>query len=163
MVATTEEIGTSIEIESISWQRGTTGNTSTSDYSNFRIYLGYCPLDFLGTTFMDNYITNTRTLVHQSDTESISVEEGEWFTIELDSPFWYNGVDNLIMEVVWDSGTGDPSIYGFNTPMTPTSLKSASSTGEIGFLSSIRCQFMLLGTEQLENGTFAGIKVLLGQ
>ncbi len=162
MVARADEIGSAMEIESLSWQRGTTGNTSSSDYGNFRIYLGYCSEEVLGTTFMDNYVANSRTLVHQSDTESISVEEGEWFTIELDSHFWFNGVDNLIMEVVWDSGTGDPSIYGFNTPMAPVSLKSPSSTGETGFLSSFRCQFMLNGTMMLEAGTFGSIKVILG-
>lgn len=151
-----------MEIQSISWQRGTTGYASTADFGNFRIYLGYCPDDMLTTSFTDNYIPLSRTLVHQEDIQTISAEEDQWFTITLDSPFWYNGVDNLLMEVVWDSGTSNPSVYEFDTPMTPVCLKSASSSGETGFLSSSRCQFMIEGTLEMETGTFAGIKVILG-
>lgn len=163
MVARAREIGSAIEIESISWQRGVSGNTSSSDYENFRIYMGYCPKEYLGTDFINNYTPGSRTLVLQANTLSIAAEPDEWFTVDLDSSFWYNGEDNLILEVVWDSGTGDPSIRQFNTPQTPASLKSADSSGEKGFLSSLRCQFMLNGTMKLDSGTFASIKVILGQ
>ncbi|MCP4646684.1 MAG: hypothetical protein GY852_02970 [bacterium] len=162
MVATTEEIGNAILIESISWQRGTTGISSTGSYNDFNIYLGYTSLEMLSTEFADNFIPQSRTLVHHNDPQPISAEPDEWFTIELDSPFWYNGQDNLILEITWSTGTGNPSTYEFNTPMTPVCLKSADPQGESGFLSSMRCQFMLNGTQELENGTFASVKVLLG-
>lgn len=152
-----------MEVQSISWQRGTTGPASSADFTNFRIYLGYCAEDMLSTTFEDNYIPLSRTLVRHADSQNVTAEEGDWFTIPLDSPFWYNGVDNLVMEVIWDSGTGNPSVYEFNTPMTPVSLKSASSSGETGFLSSNRCQFMLEGVQELSPNTFAGVKIVLGE
>lgn len=161
MVATADEIGDAMEVESVSWHRGTTGFVSTATYYNLRIYMGYSPLNVLGTTFAENYVPLSRTLVYSGDA-TISAEEDEWFTIPLDSPFWYNGSDFFIMEVIWDSGTGNPSCYEFNTPMTPSSLKSPDPNGETGFLSSMRCQFMLDGSQALENGTFASIKVLLG-
>lgn len=162
MVATVEEIGTAIEIVSISWQRGTTGVGPDGLYTDFEIYLGYCPSDMLTTEFADNYLPGSRTLVHQDLTQTISAAEDEWFTITLDSPFWYSAEHNLIMELVWTSGTGNPSVYEFNTPFTPVSLKSADPYGGSGFLSSMRNQFMLEGTESLEAGTFGSIKVLLG-
>ena len=161
MVATADEIGDAIEVTSLGWHRGT-GGTPTASFNNFNIYMGYCSDGMLGTNFMANYIENTRTLVHHSG--SITVAEGtdEWFTIELDSPFWYNGEQNLILEVVWDGGSGSVHNYFFNTEETPVRLKSAEPDAETGFLSSMRCQFMLIGSQQLESGTFASVKVLLG-
>ncbi len=162
MIATEAEIGDAIEITSLGWHRGT-GGTPTASFNNFNIYLGYCPAEILGPIFADNYVPNTITLVHHSD--SIVVAEGtdDWFYIDLDTPFWYSGEGTLLMEIVWDSGSGSVQNYHFNTPMMPMRLKSASPTGETGFLSSMRCEFMLEGTQALENGTFASIKVRLGQ
>ena len=162
MVATAEEIGDAILIESISWKRGTTGTTSDGSYNDFNIYLGYTDLDMLTTEFNENYTPLSRTLVHHRDPQTLSAEPEEWFTIELDSPFWYNGVDNMIMEITWNTSSGNPSSYEFNTPMTPVSVKSADPVGNSGFLSSMRCQFMLDGTQSLENGTWASVKVLVG-
>lgn len=161
MIAKADEIGDAIEVTSIGWHRAS-GGTPTAAFNKFRIYMGYCPNDVLGTNFLDNYIEGTRTEVHYSN--SITVAEGteEWFYIDLDTPFWYDGTQNLILEVVWDSGSGSVHNYFFNTEGMPMRLKSAEPDAETGFLSSLRCQFMLLGTEQLENGTFASIKVLLG-
>ncbi len=161
MVATADEIGDAIEIGSVSWRRGTTGPVSSATYTNFRIYMGYAPSHMLGTSFAENFVPLSRTLVY-SGNPTVTAEEDDWFSIPLDSPFWYNGSDIFIMEIIWDSGTGNPSCYEFNTPMTPSSLKSPDPNGDMGFLSSMRCQFMLDGTQELESGTFASIKVLLG-
>jgi len=150
-----------MEIVSLSWHRGT-GGTPTASFTDFNIYLGYCPDDILGTEFDANYIEGSRTLVHHSDNITVAEGTDEWFTIDLDSPYWYDGSGNLIMEITWGSGSGSVRNYQFDTPMTPVLLKSPVPDGEVGFLSSIRCQFMLEGIQQLETGTFAGIKVLLG-
>ena len=156
-----DEIGEAIEVTSIGWHRAA-GGTPSATFNKFQIFMGYCPNDLLDTNFMDNYIENTRTEVHFSS--SINVAEGgdEWFYIDLDTPFWYDGTQNLILEVVWESGSGSVHNYFFDTPGAPMRLKSAEPYAETGFLSSLRCQFMLVGTEQLENGTFASVKVLLG-
>lgn len=161
MIANADEIGDAIEITSIGWHRGT-GGTPTASFNNFNIYLGYCPEDMLGTNFMDNYTEGSRTLVKHSG--SIIVAEGtdDWFTIDLDTPFWYNGEGSLILEVVWSSGSGSVHNYFFDAPGSPMRLKSAEPEAATGFLSSMRCQFMLNGSQALENGTFASVKVLLG-
>lgn len=162
MIAKADEIGDAIEISSIGWHRGT-GGTPTASFNNFNIYLGYCPEDMLGTNFMDNYTEGSRVLVKHS--ASIIVAEGtdDWFTIDLDDPFWYNGEGNLILEVEWDSGSGSVHNYFFETTGYPMRLKAAESGAETGFLSSSRCQFMLIGTAALESDTFGAIKVILGQ
>ncbi len=161
MVAKADEIGSPIEVSSISWHRAA-GGTPTASFNNFNIYMGYCPQEMLGTSFMDNYIQDSRTLVHHSG--SITVAEGtdEWFTIELDTPFSYDGEGSLILEVAWSSGSGSVHNYFFDAPGSPMRLKSAEPEAATGILSSSRCQFMLNGTQALENGTWASVKILLG-
>lgn len=163
MVATAEEIGSAMEIQSISWQRGTSGFSSSGTYNDLRIYLGYSSEDMLSTSFSNNYTPLSRTMVYQNDAGTISAEENEWFELVLDTPFWYNGVDNLILEISWESGTGNPSVYHFDTPMTPVSLKSADPSGDQGFLSSTRSMFMLSGSQDLSPSTFGSVKVILGK
>ena len=161
MVATADEVGNAIEVTSIGWHRGT-GGTTTSSFNNFNIYMGYCPEEMLTTNFMDNYVAGTRILVHHSDNIIVAEGTDDWFYIDLDTPFWYNGEESLILEVTWDSGSGSVHNYLFDNPGIPMRLKSAIPDGQTGFLSSIRCQFMLEGNMELESGTFASIKVLLG-
>lgn len=161
MVATAEEIGTAVEITSIGWHRGT-GGTPTASFGNLNIYLGYCPNETLGTSFLENYVQNSRTLVHHSDDITVAEGTDDWFYIDLDTPFWYNGTGNLIMEITWDNGSGSVQNYHFDTPMTPTRLKSADPLGETGFLSSVRCQFMLEGSQELSPGSFGRVKIIMG-
>ena len=162
MIAKADEIGDAIEISSIGWHRGP-GGTATASFNNFNIYMGYCSEDMLGTNFIDNYIEGSRVLVKHS--ANITVAEGtdEWFTIDLDTPFFYNGTGNLILEVVWESGSGSVHNYFFDAAGYPMRLKSAEPDAETGFLSSLRCQFMLIGTSALETDTFGAIKIILGQ
>lgn len=161
MVASADEIGDAIIVSSLGWHRAE-GGTPTAAFTDFQIYLGYCPDEMLGTVFMDNYVENSRTLVFQRDAITVAEGTDEWFYIELDEPFWYNGEGNLIMEISWESGSGSVQNYFFNAPGIPKMLKSAEATAETGFLSSLRCQFMLEGTQLLDAGTFASIKILLG-
>ncbi|MCP4646685.1 MAG: hypothetical protein GY852_02975 [bacterium] len=116
----------------------------------------------LGTNFQNNYIDGTRTLVKHSN--NITVAEGgdEWFMIDLDTPFFYDGEGSLVLEVAWNSGSGSVHNYFFDTPGSPMRLKSAEPYAETGFLSSLRCQFMLEGTQQLDGETFAAVKLILG-
>ena len=162
MIAQADEIGDAIEISSIGWHRGP-GGTATASFNNFNIYLGYCPEDMLGTNFMDNYIEGSRVLVKHSGNITVAQGTDEWFTIDLDTPFFYNGEGNLILEVEWDSGSGSVHNYFFDTAGYPMRLKATESGAKTGDLSSLRCQFMLIGTSALESSTFGAIKVILGQ
>ena len=161
MVARDEEIGTALEIETIHWHHTATGDSSAT-FEDFNIYLAYCPDDVLSTVFEDNYVPNSKTLVFHRDDLTVAVYGSEWFALDLDAPFWYDGEGNLILEVTWAGGSGSIHNYLFNTPMTPCCLKAPTPDGPTGFLSSMRCQFMLEGTLMLAPATFGSIKVLLG-
>lgn len=161
MIATDEEIGTALEIETIHWHHTATGDT-TATFEDFNIYLAYCPNEVLGTVFEDNYTPGSKTLVYHRDNLEMEVYGSEWFPLELDSPFWYDGQNNLILEVTWAGGAGSIHNYLFNTPYSPCRLKAPTPDGPTGFLSSMRCQFMLEGTLMLRPATFGSIKVMLG-
>jgi hypothetical protein len=150
-------------IESISWLRtNPESGDSTAAFPEFELYMGLCSGDYLGTEFLDNYIPGTRTLVYSSNPLQVSADPGEWYTIELQTPFWYNGQDNLLLELCWINGTGSFHTYAWNSPGVPRSLKSPTPDGPTGFLSSMMSQLMLDGTTGLSPATFAQVKVRLG-
>jgi len=76
-------------------------------YNNLKIYLSHKSTGGLSSTFANNYGTD-RTLVFSKSTYSWSksTAAAEWKTITLDSTFRYNGRDNIVMEVVYSSGSG---------------------------------------------------------
>lgn len=150
-------------IESVSWQRSSTGSgDSTASFPQFELYMGLSAQDWLGTEFDENYIPGTRILVFDSDPLTVSADPGGWFTLELETPFWYNGNDNLLLELDWLDATGSFHTYLWNSPGVPRSLKAPTPDGPTGFLSSMMSELMLDGTTLLDSGTFAEIKVLLG-
>ena len=150
-------------IESISWQRVSEGTgDSVATFPGFELYVGLCDQDYLGTEFDDNFIPGSKTLVFSADPLAVSGEPGDWFTIDLDSPYWYNGQDNLLIELSWNGGTGSFHTYMWNSPGVPRSLKAPTPDGPTGFLSSTMSELMLDGVEGLPEATFGHIKVVLG-
>lgn len=67
-----------------------------------------------------------------------------------------------MFEPSWSDAEGSIHDYLFDTPMNPVSLRAPAKDGGTGFLSSMRCQFVLQGQMSLVQGTFGGIKALLG-
>jgi len=158
-----EEIGDAMTIETISWQRGPAGSSDAS-FNGFEIYMGLCASDMLGTTFDDNYIPGSRTLVYKTPYLEVSANPDEWIDITLDTPYWYNGVDNLLIEVLWNSGSGTVYAYIWNTSgTTPRSVKSAVSSSPDGFLSPSLSELMLDGPSALDQTTFGAIKALFAE
>ena len=131
---------------------------------SFTMYLGYCAEDTLDLDFQSNYTPGSKTLVFSADPLQLTASgTGDWVTIELDEPFWYNGVDNLIIDCQWNNANDDNSfyasqwasarntcVYEYNTPQ-----HSHTRTSEVPYM-------IISGAQMLENGTFASIKVLLG-
>jgi hypothetical protein len=150
-------------IESVSWQRTSEGDgDSTASFPAFELYLGLTDREYLGTEFEENYIPGTRTLVYASDPLEVSADPGSWCAIDLQDPFWYNGDDNLILELCWLGGTGSFHTYKWNSPGVPRSLKAPTPGGPTGFLSSEMSELMLDGTVALTPATFGELKVVLG-
>ncbi|MCK5117790.1 MAG: hypothetical protein KAR44_14430, partial [Candidatus Aegiribacteria sp.] len=77
------EIGNSIEIQSISLMRTPAGGTSVT-LDTLAIYIGYSKYGELGTGFDDNYLPGTRQLVFwEEDCTITAPEPNQWFQIDL--------------------------------------------------------------------------------
>jgi hypothetical protein len=156
------EINSAIQIQSIGWKRSPTG-VDMATFQNFKIYMGYSTNDQLSSTFLDNYIPGTRTLVFSRTTYPVVAGgPGNWFTTTLDTPFWYNGSNNLLIEVEWSDGEG--SIYAFHwTAGTDRAIYGTyGSTSADGFENTIP-HLQLNGTLDLQPETFGSIKAGFAQ
>ena len=143
-------------IDALSWHRTSTGSASAS-FNNFEIYLGHAASDELGTTFEDNYITGTKVLVYENTSVTLTANPEEWVTLNLDTPFDYNGTDNLIMEILWSGGSGTFYTYKWQTGANRC-LTAPNPALPTGSLTTQMCQLRLELPLALENMTFAAIK-----
>lgn len=103
MVVLDDEIEDAITIDKIHLKRGPAGEDSTV-LNDFKIYMGLCASDTLGMSYDENFVSGTRTLVYSASPFTAKAEIDEWFEIVLDSPYYYNYSDNLLIEVEWSSG-----------------------------------------------------------
>lgn len=85
-------------------------NTTNQSFSNFKIYVGYSERTSLGTNFKENYSGNNPQLVYSIETMTTSTSKNEWFGWEFDTPFNYNGKDNLVFELRYDNPKGNISL-----------------------------------------------------
>jgi hypothetical protein len=158
VVVLDSEIGTAMDINTLAWKRTPIGDPSAT-LDEIEIYMGLCATDELGTTFEDNYIPGTKTLVFSSSPFTISADPEEWAEVTLDTPFWYNGSDNLIIEVTWPNGSGSFYVYKWSSG-SDRSLESGYG-GTTGTLSQDVSHLQLIGDVGLEPSTFAEVKASL--
>lgn len=159
VVVLDEEIGTAFEIQAISWKYISIVPTATCE--NFTLHLGYCSSDELGMSFEDNYISGTKTLVFSADPLVMSPGGDNWSTITLDSPFWYSGTDNLIIEVQWENQSIANSYYCGRWDSGQNRTLYQQNTPD-NYLSVFVLHMLLEGTESLDQTTFGRIKIELG-
>jgi hypothetical protein len=147
-------------IESMAWQRGTSGAASGT-YNSFKLYMGLSASDQLGAAFDDNYIPGSRILVYETPALTIAADPDQWATIALDTPFWYNGVDNLIVELQWTGGVNMFYTYWWETGSNRSVIAEVADapTGTVG---TSMTELQAVGTLGLENLTFGGIKASFG-
>lgn len=157
VVVLASEIGDAIEIDSFSWRRFPSPEDQGT-FVDFKMYLGLCDSDEIGTTFDDNYIPGTKTLVLEDNPYVTPVVPvGEWFDVELDTPYWYNGEDNLLIEVEWSAGNG--SLYSWSWDGGPNrcifaGYGASTAPAAITTVPHIKMN----GTLELSNSTFGEIK-----
>ncbi len=150
------EIGDAIEIETLSWKRSLGGDPQ-STFNDYSLYMGLCSSDVLSENFDDNYIPGTRILVMSSSPYTTpSADPNEWFDNILDTSFWYNGEDNLIIEIEWSSGTG--SLYTWHWDSTYTRCVIGAYGSSNGEFSDLVPNIRLNGVLSLSNTTFGQIK-----
>ena len=157
VVVLASEIGDAINIDSFSWKRAVSGDPQGTFY-DMKVYMGLCSSDELGSTFDDNYISGTRIQVlSASPYTSPTVGPNEWFEFVFDTPFWYNGQDNLLIEVEWSSGAGSLYTMHWNAG-TNRSMYALYGGATALSLRSTAPNLRLDGTLSLENSTFGRIK-----
>ena len=155
-----EEIGEAMEITELGWKR-TPGGIGSASFTSFRIYMGYCSSDELGESFPDNFDPGTRIRVLDRPSYSISGEVEQWITQTLDTPFYYNGSGNLIIEYEWETGTGNVYIYGWATETGRGLLGGyGSSTGSPLMLAHYQ---QLIGELGLAPVSFGEAKLLFSE
>jgi len=159
VVVLASEIGDAIEINSFSWFRGV-GGESQGSYYDLKIYMGLCSSDQLGMTYDDNYISGSKTLVLSSAFFTTpTVNPMDWFEITLDTPFWYNGVDNLIIEIEWSSAPGDDALYTMHWDGGANRCLFGRYGSATALYPKIEVPYLRLnGTLSLSNSTFGRIK-----
>jgi hypothetical protein len=115
------------------------GTLPTITYSNIKIYLSHLKTDSWSSTFANNYGTG-RTLVFAKTSWSWTTVSATpaFMTIPLDTNFKYNGADNVVMEVVYTTGSPS-STYFWNADSGSGVMKrlwASSPTATSGSTSS---------------------------
>jgi len=165
VVALDEEINGNIHITDVGVQVHPAADPS-AEFNDVKIYMGYCTSDELVSTFEDNYVEGSRTQVFDSSSHVFTGNSGEWFTIQLDTPFdyWF-GQGNLLIEVTWSSPVDSASFYTYGWDTGAIRAVAATAAGApttpTGSLSSAMSRLKLVGLfVDLEPATFADIKTL---
>jgi len=79
-------------------------------FLNGRVYVCHTTVTELDSVYEVNYAGNTPQAVMSVDTLCLRWKNGDWQGLGFDSPFDYNGADNLILEFRWQ-GDNDSSVY----------------------------------------------------
>ena len=157
VVVLASEIGDALNIENFEWKRSI-GGEPMATFNDFKIYMGVSTLDQLTTNYDANYISGTKTLVLDSSSYlNGTANPNEWFDVILDTPYWYNGQDNLIIEIEWSSGVG--SLYTWHWDGgTARSVVGGYGHAIGDYTESLVPNLKLNGVLSLESTTFGTIK-----
>jgi hypothetical protein len=162
VVALDEEMGGAMDISVLSCQRSTPGNPAEGTFYDFEVCMGLCTSDMLSPVFDDNYVPGTRTTVFFRDSLTLSPDPGDWQAFVLDTPFWYNGQDNLIVEFLWSDGeTEDECLYSWHWDTGTIRSVSALYGAATGTMSSLMSMLRFTGELTLESTTFGAIKAIV--
>ncbi len=163
-MVTAEELGNqSLEITAISFNASILSDPQ-GPYDELTILMGYTELESLTETFADNWSSAGEQVFYDPAYFISGVVPGSFFTFQLDTPFVYDGSENLLIEVTWDGPSEPPlgqgSIYTWywtttgNRVLSSNDLSSATGTA-FEYCNNLRIDY---DTEALETTTFAGIK-----
>lgn len=153
------ELGQAILIESISFM---VEDYYSSWKDSVSIFMALTELNELTDVFEMNYTMGTRQLVLDVDTLYYGTVPEEWFTIELQTPFWYPGEGNLLLELIsHGSDGGYTDIYNWNSNSYRTLVTHdvSQTNGELDWWVPY---MMLSGELGLDQMTFGSIKVITG-
>jgi hypothetical protein len=145
-----------MEIETIALMRHPVSEPEAT-FDQLTISMGLCESDTLSATYDDNYIPGTKTEVFNAASHTVSAPTGDqWFYVTLDTPYWYNGEDNLIIEFEWPSGSG--SLYVYHWPTGGNRAVNGGYGSGSGY-PEVNIPYMLLsGGLDFDQASFGSIK-----
>lgn len=156
------EMGSAMLINSIAWLRSPAGNDQ-GHYYDVEIYMGLCASDQLGAAFEGNWVPGTKTLVFSDDQLDLAASANEWEPVELDTPYWYSGQQNLLYEVSWGSANPSYSFYTWQWETGSARTVYATNLGSAnGILSTKLSMLQFEGTLGLDLSTFGEVKASFG-
>jgi hypothetical protein len=131
-----DEIGMSGYVTELEWQA--TYAVTGAEFYDLELKLCHTSLDEVTNYYEDNYDGNTPELVASADPLTVTAVADEWFGVPGQQPYYYDGVDNLLVEVRWRtdnemevdcwSWAGDViryvSNYGYDADWGMTSVKA---------------------------------------
>jgi hypothetical protein len=145
------EIGNAMTITSIGF-KPTSGTSALFD--ELSVYMGPASGSVLVSNFEDNY-SGDRLLVYSKSGVLLSVSGG-WVTLPLDTPYFYSGSGNLIIEIAWPNG--DLEIYTGYWGTSGNRTMTAFYGSPTGDLYDFCPNLLLSGSMSLTPMTFGAIK-----
>lgn len=121
----------------------TTYNQYSGTFNGAKIYFCHTSRSSLSTTFSDNYSGNTPVLVFSRASLVMNWSENAWNQLAFDTSFNYNGTDNLIIEIRWDSSPSGGLITGSTYPVSGKALLGGSVGATTGSDYPCRSVFQL--------------------
>ena len=144
MLYTPAELEGSGSIESVAFQFNA-DLAADAHCPNVVIKLGHTSQDVVTTTFSDNVETGKGSMITAFSEANITILSGsadEFFSLELDEPFSYNGVDNLVVEVIRDTACDNGVSSRLHvTADSQTLFNSLSATETTGAASTAKAHF----------------------
>lgn len=152
------EIADAMTIESLTFN----ASPGTGEYSSFQqyyVYMGPTTRSSLGTSFDENY-SGPRIKVFDHSNVTHYNTDGV-VTITLDTPYFYSGQNNLLIEINYFGGDIEPnsSVYSMYCSVdTDRVLRAYSFEATTGMTERALPHLVMTGTMDLDACTFGGIK-----
>ncbi len=145
------EIGDAMTINSIAFYC-MSGETVT--FNQFIVYMGEASGSVLGNNFEDNYSGNKVTVYNHNNVTF--TPSGEWVNIPLDTPYFYDGTGNLIIEIGWPDGVDE--IYAGCWSTSGNRMLTSFFGSPTGDLFEFCPNLLFSGSMSLAPMTFGSIK-----
>lgn len=159
-MALASEMNGPMTIGETGWQRAGEYGSKTGYYSGFTIYMGHSGGSELTPRFDDNYLPGTRVMVYSTSSQTMTAEPDGWMSVPLETPFEYNGTDNLIVEIEWTGGSNIFYTWMWETGANRGLLNTTDTGNPSGELRTAMSRLLFTPASSLDRLTFGGIKTL---
>ncbi len=164
MVVLQEDIGNAFQISDLSF---VVHHADPDSYvEDFSLSMTHVESEQLTETFTANYQPGSLVEVYHTDSLDLSGVNGEGILLELDTPFQYNGQDNLLIDINYPDGYCWTAVYNWEAGparcLRDVFLPSGSA-GSTGDLSDWIPYMVFEGTQSLDQCTFGAVKVEFGR